>query len=407
MREGSGEGDERRRMPTILGMPLESPAKLDLLALFELPLADAHGGLEDALARTVELCAAWFQASGATLFLRKEETDDFELAAWAGKDARVPLGATIRQGQGIAGTAIAKDEPMLLSDPYEHVLLEGKLLRTQSEIGSSLVVPLHTRHLGALGVLCLSRHRGEPEFSKADLKIARTVAGQIALAVANARLFVQAAAAAETRRLAEIGQMTAAIAHEIRNPLAGMRAAAQVLKSLEGEAAELGGIVVEEVDKLDRLCTEFLDFARPLEIRPEPAALGLLVRRVAEMHHPEFQEKGVRLDWESSDEEPKMNLDRLRIEQVCRNLLRNALQACAPGGAVLVKAVGGVIEVRDDGTGMDEEQLARLFVPFFTTKPQGTGLGMSVVKKIVEAHGGHIEVESGPGQGSCIRIRLK
>ena len=388
-------------------MALDAPPSHDLLALFELTEHESAQGLDAYLARTLEMCAEWFSASGATLFLRHGHNPDYELAAAAGKDSRVPLGATIRQGQGIAGTAIAKGEPLLLRDPFEHVLLEGKLLRTRPGIGSSLVVPLRTRHLGALGVLCLSRSKGEPEFSRHDLKIARTLGGQIALAVANARLFAQATEAAETRRMAEIGQMTASIAHEIRNPLTGIRGAAQMMRAHEGEAAEFAEIIVDETDKLDRLCNEFLDFARPMELRKEPAKLGEVVAGAIEIFRSEFAHAEVDLILEVEPNEATISLDPMRIEQVCRNLVRNALQACRQGGRVEVRVGDGILEVLDDGRGMSFDERERLFAPFFTTKAQGSGLGMSVVKKIVEAHGGRIEVDSVPGTGTVVRVGLE
>ncbi len=404
-------------------MALAEPPRDDLLSLFELAEpSSADESLESYLRRALEICVDWFQASGATLFLKDEdrrtrdddgpaEDSDYRLAARAGTDAKAPLGLVIRAGEGIAGVALKTGEPMLVRDPFEHALLGGKVHKRRADIGSSLVVPLQTPPLGMLGVLCLSRRSGERDYSRKELAAARSVAGQVTLAVANARLYAKARRAlaierelAEARRMAEIGQMTAAIAHEIRNPLTGMRGAAQMVQALGGEAAEFGGIIEEEIVKLDRLCGDFLEFARPFELERHPIDLAELARKVAEGERAHFEHDGIELVFESNPDAPIINLDPLRIEQVLRNLLRNAHHACRAGSRVTVEVAGSKLAIADNGKGMAEEERDRLFAPFFTTKPQGTGLGMSVVKKIVDAHQGRIEVESRPGHGTRITL---
>lgn len=388
-------------------MTVEATPGHDVLQLLELSGDSANQRLDVYLERTLELCADWFSASGATLFLRDADTTEYRLAARAGRDTRVPDDARIVEGQGLAGTAIARGEPLLLRDRIETVLL-GEAGRGRRQIGSSMIVPLRTRQFGPLGVLCLSRRKGEDEFSDKDLSVARTLAGQIALAVANARLFAETLTVqkelGEAKRLAEIGQMTAAIAHEIRNPLTGIRGAAQVVRALGAEAAELGQIIIEETDKLDRLCGEFLDFARPLELRLEPTSLGDVARRVADMEAPAFREAGIDLRIEIESGLPIIQMDSMRMEQVCRNILLNALQSCRKGGKVTLRAHGQGLTIEDDGEGMGERELERLFTPFFTTKPQGTGLGMSVVSKIVAAHEGHLAVSSAKGRGTRVDV---
>lgn len=207
-------------------------------------------------------------------------------------------------------------------------------------------------------------------------------------------------------RLAEIGQMTAAIAHEIRNPLTGIRSAAQFVRQNPESASEFGAIIEEEALKLNALCDEFLEFARPLTLQVGPCSLGSLIRRVAEMHQRDFEAHHVKLVVQIPDPEPKMIGDAGRIEQVCRNLVLNALQASEPGGTVTVVADTEGFEVRDEGVGMSEVTIGSLFTPFFTTKPSGTGLGLSNVRKIVDAHGGTIEVASKHGAGTTFSIRL-
>lgn len=212
---------------------------------------------------------------------------------------------------------------------------------------------------------------------------------------------------ARTRRLAEIGQMTAAIAHEIRNPLTGIRTAARLVRTSPEQSDELGRIIEEEAVKLNLLCDEFLEFARPLRLEVATFDLAEAVRGVAESCRPQFEAAGVALNLRAEGEPAIFDGDRLRIEQVCRNLLLNALQACRPGGTVEVRVGNRHLVVADDGVGIDGEAKAKLFTPFFTTKARGTGLGLSIVRKIVDAHGGTIDVRSEPGHGTAFELEFR
>jgi two-component system sensor histidine kinase AtoS len=211
---------------------------------------------------------------------------------------------------------------------------------------------------------------------------------------------------ARVRRLAEIGQMTAAVAHEVRNPLTSIRSAAQMVTLAPEQAAEFAQMVEEEVLKLDALCEEFLAFARPIAIRLRPVRLGDLAMRVAEGHRPQFCDAGVALEVEIPSDSPTINADAPRVEGVVRNLLLNALQASGPGDRVRLSVGGDGFVVEDTGCGIPPESLERLFTPFFTTKAQGTGLGLCNVRKTVEAHGGEVEVRSEMGKGSRFEVRL-
>lgn len=211
----------------------------------------------------------------------------------------------------------------------------------------------------------------------------------------------------QMKRLAEIGQMTAAIAHEFRNPLTGIRSAAQMMRQDPSMADSMAPIVEEEANKLDQLCDEFLEFARPLRLDLAPGRLSPCIDRVHSLLQSEFEEQEIELRLEIAPAEPTIQLDARRIEQVLHNLMRNALQACGPGDTVTVRSGPWSFEVVDTGKGMDPDVLAELFSPFFTTKPDGTGLGMSMAKRIIDEHGGKISARSRPGQGTAILVEMK
>jgi len=212
---------------------------------------------------------------------------------------------------------------------------------------------------------------------------------------------------ARVRRLAEIGQMTAAIAHEIRNPLTGIRSAAQMITAHPETSAEFAGIIEEEALKLNRLCDEFLEFARPMRVELAPTDLGALVLRTVQLVSTEANEKQVSLLEDIEINQPTIEVDGPRIEQVVLNLVRNAIHATPAGGSITVRVENGAIAVEDSGIGMSDDEVSRLFSPFYTTKPDGTGLGLCNVRKIVDAHGGRIGVTSRPGQGSRFEVDLK
>lgn len=207
-------------------------------------------------------------------------------------------------------------------------------------------------------------------------------------------------------RLAEIGQMTAAIAHEIRNPLTGIRSAAQVIRSAPESCRELGAMIEEEATKLNDLCDSFLDFARPLSLVTRELRWSDIVSPVLEQHRAEIEAAQIQVRLKSEPDEPMITGDRVRLEQVFRNLLLNAVQATRPGGVVEVRCEGGKLIVQDNGVGMTEEDRQKLFTPFFTTKPSGTGLGLCNARKVVDAHGGSLSVTSSPDLGSCFVVDL-
>lgn len=210
----------------------------------------------------------------------------------------------------------------------------------------------------------------------------------------------------KVRYLAEIGKMTAAIAHEIRNPLTGIQSAAQLVQEAPAQAVELGRIIEVEARKLNELCNEFLDFSKPVLVRPQQVRLRDLISTVNRHHLGEFDAVGVRLVVQNRNSDPILLVDAHRFEQVYRNLLLNALQASSEGGTVTVRLTNEGFSVMDTGHGIETENKDKIFTPFFTTKSRGSGLGLSIVSKIVLAHGGEIAVSSEVGQGANFEVRV-
>lgn len=214
--------------------------------------------------------------------------------------------------------------------------------------------------------------------------------------------------------LAAVGQLAASIAHELRNPLSSIKGAAQFLQKEyeeEGPIVEFLDIIIEEVNGLSKLTTEFLEFARPIQLELTSLDLNEIVKKTLQFMSVNLSESHVVVIDHLDDSIPKIQADGKQLEQVLRNIIINALQAMPEDGGTLsvqTKTVGQFVElaITDTGSGIPEEKLDRIFVPFFTTKTKGTGLGLSVVQKIVENHGGRIEVTSVIGQGTTFKIML-
>ena len=255
------------------------------------------------------------------------------------------------------------------------------------------------------------------EANRAATRRAQRAAEQ--LAEANRHLQEAEAQGRRTERLAALGQLSAGLAHEIRNPLSTIKGSAEMLlKNVDADGAvahELAGFISTEVDRTNALVTRFLDFARPLALRLEKTEIAEVIDEAVaqvEKHTPPLD---VSIYKNYSPDIPPFLLDRQLIERVFYNLLLNAAQASPPQGTVTVKTrqFGETtgddtveISVIDRGTGIASKDRESIFNPFFTTKSSGVGLGLAIVSKIVDEHGGQITVESEPGAGSVFRVFL-
>lgn len=216
---------------------------------------------------------------------------------------------------------------------------------------------------------------------------------------------------ARKESLAKLGEMGAMLAHEIRNPLSGIKGFAQVIAKRPTEPRNEGfaqNIVTESI-RLEHLVTDLLAYASGAPPDMSTVDLCPLIRQVASLLAPDLRDTGVEVliqcpealtVWGSGE----------RLEQLLLNLARNALQAMPQGGNLAIGAAqaGGLalVTVEDSGAGIAEENLSRIFEPFFTTKARGTGLGLALSRKIVEEHGGAIELRSVVDRGTTVTLRL-
>jgi signal transduction histidine kinase len=295
---------------------------------------------------------------------------------------------------------------------------------------SALGVPILSRE-ELIGVLLVSDARAR-HFEPQQVELAQAIAGQLALSITNARLYeslkqsytmVQETRAAMVKRerLAALGELSAVLAHEVRNPLGVIFNAVSSLRRLlpkDRDPEILLDILAEESDRLNRLVGELLDFARPRALSRQAEDVGRVIQDALEAagSDPASANAKVRLVAEVEPGLPPVPMDKRQIRQALVNVAVNALQSMPRGGALRVLArrdgvgSGGApqlrIDLADDGAGIGPDLLPRIFEPFFTTKAKGTGLGLAVVKRIIEDHQGSVEVRSEVGKGTTFTIRL-
>jgi len=217
-----------------------------------------------------------------------------------------------------------------------------------------------------------------------------------------------------SEQLAAVGELAASIAHEVRNPLAGMKGALEVLRdelAVKPSNLEIVDELLAQIARLEGLVKDLLTFARPSAVAPREFDLHELLDRLLKLYKDQADAAGITIHRIYGPGTGKVTADPQQMEQVVFNLLHNAIQAMEEGGTLTVttqKSAPGSISIafRDTGHGVAPADLDRIFQPFFTTKHRGSGLGLPIVRKIIEAHGGSIEIESEPGHGTVATLLL-
>ncbi len=247
--------------------------------------------------------------------------------------------------------------------------------------------------------------------SRRSLLISTVVASVMLLAAGIAFRWLKKREALEhklarERHLATLGEMSAVLAHELRNPLASLKGHAQLLAEAlpEGRSRTKAERVVKEALRLEDLTSSLLAFVRTGTIERQEADPVAVVRAAAE----EVDSRHIELDTQAAP--PSWSLDSARMQQVLSNLLRNAVQASPPGSPVFARVATEertlLYEVRDAGTGIPPGQEAAIFEPFHTNRPLGNGLGLAVARRVVELHGGSIHASNHPEGGALFRVRI-
>jgi signal transduction histidine kinase len=355
----------------------------------------------------------------AALYLRDQDGDGYDLVGsiGAGVPKRVEaLGARPLLDRLEKRPSVSLEELSPGSSPADATVLTAAA--TLGALRSAVVLIVRGEAEDGVGLLFVCDDRVRDAFTPEEIALLETVATQIGVVVANSRIYSRMK---ERDRLAALGSMAAGLAHEVKNPLGAIKGAAQLLEEVgasdgdEPVAREFVGIILEEVNRLDRVVGSFLDYARPHAGNPIPLDLNAAVRRTVQILSSQVTDGGVDMHLELSEPLRRARIDPEQFRQVFMNLMQNAIQAMDHRGKVTVstamRRVGRAdeqveVSVRDTGPGISPKVLRNLFVPFFTTKTEGTGLGLAISQSIVQNAGGTIEVHSQPGAGTTFTVVL-
>ncbi len=377
----------------------------------------------------IDLGAVWLREDGG-----------YHLQDRAGSRVAAAIPSNIAAANPMVAYLQDRRRRLLTPDP-----IDAQSRDASSELGAlglSLVVPMRFEN-EIIGFVGLGEKESGHFYSREDVGLLRTLANQGAVAVENARSYralerageeLRAAQSRliEAERLAAIGELSAAVAHGIRNPLAGIKTAAQMARlDLDEDSPMRESIddIIGEADKLEQRIQTLLDFSKPFEPRVAGCRVEAIVGSAVDSLQAQIARQGIELRVDIAKDLPSVMLDLAQIEQVLLALMSNAAEAMIgaggkwPEGHTTRSSPGEVpwisvtaklsarpnyvhIDVEDNGPGIPPEILPRVFKLFFTTKSSGTGFGLAVAKKIVERHGGSIELSSQVGKGTHFAIEL-
>lgn len=382
--------------------------------------------LEFLLKRVVNRVRTLVNARGAELGLINEEKDAVQVLV-SENPWHDYTGYTFPFMEGISGRVAALGEPIVVAD---FNAWRGKSVDTNAAPFTTVAgVPLSFSG-EVIGTLTVQDDRPNRAFTQEDILTLELLAPQLAIFIRNARLYqeleerVQAQRLAEERlvrsaKLAAVGEMAAAVAHELNNPLTTVTGFTElILETVDADSPEHEdlSLILREAQRSRDVVRRLLDFSRQSEfLRVDTDINDVISVTLALVHHQAYT-SGIEVRVELWDEIPLIRADRNQMQQVLLNIIYNAIHAMPHGGVLVIQSmvernddgewIG--IKVRDTGLGISEENLDKIFEPFFTTKPsgEGTGLGLSVSYSIVSEHGGYIEVDSKEGEGSVFTIWL-
>ncbi len=376
------------------------------------------------------------RATTAALYLRDQDGDGFDLVGSVG--AAVPKRVEALAVRPLLDRLGKHGSLSLEEMAREELASQSGVLAAAETLGSlrsAVVVAVGGDEDECVGLLFVADDRVRDAFTPEEVTLFETVAAQIAVVVSNSRVYSRMK---ERDRLAALGSMAAGLAHEVKNPLGAIKGAAQLLEEVgastpdDPASREFVGIILEEVNRLDRVVGSFLDYARPHAGNPIPLDLNAAVRRTVQILSSQLTDDAIDVKLDLVEPLPRTSIDPEKFRQVLMNLIQNAIQAIDGEGTITVstsvrRSLRGRIahegaaamrrsgtdelelvevSVRDTGPGISPKVLRNLFVPFFTTKTQGTGLGLAISQAIVQNAGGSIDVHSQPGAGTRFTIVL-
>lgn len=358
------------------------------------------------------LCAARV----ASIFLLDPQKQELRLEVCLGASGKYRSQGPLPVAETALGYVVRRCRPFTLPK------VEGSALDLHTDrilaerVASMAAVPLADQHEG-VGVLCVAT-REPRRFSDAEIRLLAGLAGLAGAALGRARLAQRLDQTEEElrnrERLSSLGMLAAEVAHEVRNPLAVIRmlwhSAIRGLPARADQARDLQ-MIETKLGQMNGILDRILNLARSADPEMKELDAAEVLKEVALLTRSKLALARIRAVLKVPSRGPSwIRGDRSLLEQAILNLVLNAVEAMPEGGELIMEArlerEGVVLAVQDEGPGMEKEVAARLFEPFLTRRPGGTGLGLALVRRTVEAHGGSVRVRSKPGKGTRVEIRL-
>jgi len=363
-----------------------------------------------------------FDAKFATLFLLDEAKSVYQLRVSMGSD-KDSKNLSLTSDDPLIQT-LSREAQILTDEGLEYYSAQedkAVLLRKMKLLSAKVILPLVLRER-LVGLCAIGPKSGNGPYTQGDLELLSILGNQASVALENARLYENLKQSQNiirrADRLSSLGVLTAGLAHEIRNPLVAIRTFTQLLPERYQDREfreEFQVIALREVDRICGLVNDLLSFARPSIHNVSSENINEVVENIARILETQAKERGVQISRELAPDLPKIWIDKEQLKQVFMNIILNAIQSIEGSGVVevstrLFKKDSSErfvqIGIRDSGVGIPEQDLENIFNPFFTTKKDGSGLGLSISHQIVQEHGGYMLVESRPGEGTTFLIQL-
>jgi signal transduction histidine kinase len=373
----------------------------------------------------------------ARLYLVNEKTNLLECKMAVGIDEERIKGITLRldPADSVVARSILEKQPFMIPEARQDPRV-NPVLKEKFSLHSLVVIPLLAKDK-ALGAIAADFVEPNKNITKEALESVMVFAQQAGLAIHNAFMYQELktfsrqmeekiqkttadlrkteAQLIRSEKLAALGQLAAGIAHEIRNPLTSINilihSMTETLSSGDSSKEDLK-VIEEEINRINEIVDQFLRFAKPAPPLLEKAEVVPIFEETLQLLRPQIERQRIAVKKEFQPFLPPILMDREQMKQVILNLLLNAVQAMPKGGHLKLKGKiseddGWIkLSVQDSGVGIPDEDLDRLFDPFFSTKEGGIGLGLSIAHRIIDQHNGKIEVESGPGNGTLFTVSL-
>ena len=366
--------------------------------------------LEEILKKIVERAAFLMNSGICSVLLLSEDGTKLQLQAEFGAGEGVPVQSGIPVSGTIYGQVIREKKSRQVRN-----LRDEKYGRFDSKAGadslhSLLTVPLIAGDnvIGLLNIFKSSAYR----FDRSERRLLRTFADLCAIAIENARLHEKTLALEDQSRragrIAAVGELAVGIAHEIRNPL-------PILKMIFDAGSELTGqdraVIAAELARMNKIITQLLDYTRLKQPEKSHCSLEKILADTLLLVSYDFNKRNVQIQKKIARPLPKIFADPVQLQQIFLNILMNAADAIRENGRIFIGVqadaeTGIEIVFRDDGPGLPQVVRDNMFVPFTTTKEKGLGLGMSIIKRLVEENDGHVFIESKTGEGTTVMLRL-